>query len=284
MLIGPVEIAALLGEDAAHGDITTEALGFGDAPARMLFRARGRLVVAGSAVARDLLAAAGATRVTLAASDGDVCADGATLLTADGPAAALHRGWKAAQTLLEILAGIAGATRALVEAATTVDAAVRVATTRKTVPGARRLSQLAVQAGGGILHRQGLGETILVFAEHRAFLADLRFADLAARLRQRQPEKALGIEVATLDEAVAAAAAGFDVIQLEKFTPDAVAALAARLPSAGPGQRAPLLAAAGGIHPGNAGDYVRAGARLLVTSWPYTARPAEVAVTLAPAR
>jgi molybdenum transport protein len=44
-----------------------------------------------------------------------------------------------------------------------------------------------------------------------------------------------------------------------------------------------LIAAAGGIHPGNAGDYVRAGVGLIVTSWPYTQPPRDVAVTLGPA-
>jgi molybdenum transport protein len=44
----------------------------------------------------------------------------------------------------------------------------------------------------------------------------------------------------------------------------------------------PLLAAAGGITPDNAADYVRAGADILVTSFPYTARPSDVHVTIVP--
>jgi molybdenum transport protein len=233
-------------------------------------------------LARRLLLTAGADDVRLAAADGDRLAAGAAILAATGPAAALHRGWKAAQTLTEILSGMATATRALVDAAAAVNADARVATTRKTVPGARKLSHVAVKAGGGILHRQGLGETILVFAEHRAFLAGLDFADIATLLRRRQPEKAIGIEVASTAEALVAAEAGFDVIQLEKFTPEALAELARLLPPPASGRRVPVLAAAGGIHPGNVADYVRAGARLIVTSWPYTAAPRDVAVTLAP--
>jgi len=156
---------------------------------------------------------------------------------------------------------------------------IRIATTRKTVPGARKLSQLAVKAGGGILHRQGLGETILVFAEHRAFLPHLSVADLAAHLRRAQPEKAIGIEVATPGEALEAIAAGFHVIQLEKFAPADIANLAKEV---GPHSGFPLLVAAGGISPDNVGDYVQAGAGLIVTSWPYTARPRDVAVTIIP--
>jgi len=44
----------------------------------------------------------------------------------------------------------------------------------------------------------------------------------------------------------------------------------------------PILAAAGGIHPGNAAAYAASGARLLVSSWPYSAPPRDVAVSLVP--
>ena len=64
---------------------------------------------------------------------------------------------------------------------------------------------------------------------------------------------------------------------LEKFTPEAVAELVGCLPE--PGKRA-RLGAAGGIDPSNAAAYVAAGADLIVTSWPYTARPRDVAVRL----
>ena len=64
-------------------------------------------------------------------------------------------------------------------------------------------------AGGGILHRQGLGETILVFAEHRVFLPGRTLGEIAGSLRRAQPEKSLGIEVATVEEAVEAAQSGF---------------------------------------------------------------------------
>ncbi len=83
------------------------------------------------------------------------------------------------------------------------------------------------------------------------------------------------IEVADLDEALAAAAAGFDVIQTERFSPERVAELAGRLNGFSP---RPLIAAAAGINPDNVTDYVTAGADIIVTSWPYTARPSDVKV------
>lgn len=87
----------------------------------------------------------------------------------------------------------------------------------------------------------------------------------------------LAVEVADVTEALLWAQAGADVLQLEKFSPDAVAACHAALDSRDVKAR-PLLAAAGGICAGNAA-YVAAGADVLVTSSPYGAPPRDVQVT-----
>ena len=269
-------IERLLSEDAPDGDLTTHALGIGAMPGVMEFRARDSMAIAGVEIAADMIRQAGAHALVTAPS-GARAEAGALLLTATGPADALHRSWKAAQTLTEILSGIASATRALVDAVEAVDPAVRVACTRKTVPGARRLSMIAIRAGGAVPHRLGLSETILVFAEHRVFLPGVGLREMAARLRREAPEKKLAIEAATAAEAHEAIEAGFDIVQLEKMTPAGVSAVRERADAS---QRRVLLAAAGGISPSNVGDYVRAGAGLIVSSWPYTAKPADVAVTI----
>ncbi len=263
----------LLAEDVPNGDLTTLALGIGGLPGLMEFRARGDMVVAGAETAAEMIRRAGADATTLTPS-GSKAKAGTLLVTAKGPAAALHASWKAAQTLTEILSGIATAARAVVDAVEAVDVNIHVACTRKTVPGARRLSMIAIKAGGAIPHRLGLSETILVFAEHRVFLPGVSLKDMAARLRREAPEKKLAIEVASVAEAGEAIEAGFEIIQLEKMTPGDVASVKER---AGADV---LIAAAGGVTPANAADYVRAGAGLIVSSWPYTAKPSDVAVTI----
>ncbi len=260
----------LLAEDVPNGDLTTLSLGIGTMPGVMEFRARGDMIAAGTEIAADMIARAGADASAVVPSGSRVDA-GTILLAARGPAAALHHSWKAAQTLTEILSGIASAARAIVDAVEAVDANVRVACTRKTVPGARQLSMIAIRAGGAVSHRLGLSETILVFAEHRVFLPGVSLKEMAARLRREAPEKKLAIEVTTLADALEA---GFDIIQLEKMTPADVASVKQGA-SAGV-----LLAVAGGVTPANAGEYVRARAALIVSSWPYTAKPADVAVTI----
>jgi molybdenum transport protein len=269
----PSFLDRLLADDVPNGDLTTLALGIGGVSGVMEFRARDDMVVAAIEIAADMIRRVGAD-ASISMPSGSKANAGTLLLTAKGSAAALHHSWKAAQTLMEILSGIATSTRALVDAVEAVDANVRVACTRKTVPGARKLSMIAIRAGGAVPHRLGLSETILVFAEHRIFMPGVSLKEMAVRLRREAPEKKLAIEVTTATEARDAIEAGFDIIQLEKMTPDEVASVKHE---AGAGV---LLAAAGGVTPENAGDYVRAGAGLIVSSWPYTAKPADVAVTI----
>lgn len=270
------EIERLIAEDVPAGDLTTETLAIADQPARMTFKARGAMTVAGVEVAAQIVRSCGVD-VLSHLNSGARRAAGDVLLIAEGRAVALHKAWKASQTLTEILSGIATAARAVVDAVETVNPDVRVACTRKTFPGARRLSQIAVRAGGAILHRNGLSETILVFPEHRVFLAGEPFAALARRLKRAAPEKKIVIEVVSVEEACKAIEAGFDAIQLEKFDLDDVGHVSAM---AAKTENPPLVIAAGGINPENAAAYVRAGAGLIVTSWPYTARPADVKVIL----
>lgn len=276
------ELEALLQDDVPYGDLTTEALCIGHVSGVMRFAARDQMVLALAEDAAALIELAGA-RVELLAASGCTLDKGARILSAQGPAAALLRTWKVAQTLIEIWSGVATEAAAIVRAARGVVPGITVACTRKNVPGVKRYAVAAVKAGGAAMHRLGLSETVLVFPEHRAFLGDTSLADTVARLRQAAPEKRLVIEVTDVAQAMAAAAAGFDVIQAEKFPPDQIAALMARLATEGQGGARPIVAAAGGVNAQNAAAYAQAGADVLVTSAPYLARPRDVQVRIAPA-
>ena len=125
-------------------------------------------------------------------------------------------------------------------------------------------------------HRLNLSETLLIFAEHRAFLGDEPPAATARRLRRQWPERAIVVEVSDEAEALRWQAAGADILQLEKPPPEAVDRFRRSMP-AGATTR---IAAAGGIDSANAEAYARAGADILVTSAPYFAPPRDVAVSL----
>lgn len=266
------ELERLLGEDVPAGDATTLALEIGERRGRLDFRARYEMLVCGSEEARRLGELRGLTATGEMVASGTPLAAGATILSLEGPANGLHTVWKTAQTLMEYLSGIATATAAIVAAARRGDPDCAVVCTRKNFPGTKAATVKAVLAGGASPHRLSLSETLLVFAEHRAFLDETPAASIA-RLRRRWPERALVVEVGDLAEAQAWAAAGADILQLEKWPVDAVGDLVRRLP----GTR---IAAAGGINASNAEAYARAGCRILVSSAPYFAGPRDVAVTL----
>ncbi len=273
------ELERLLEDDVPYGDLTTEALGIGKVDGVMQFAARAPMVLALAEDAGALIALAGG-EVKLFAASGTLLPQGAPILEARGPASALLRSWKVAQTLIEIWSGVASETRAIVDAARAVAPHIPVACTRKNVPGTKRFAVAAVKAGGAVMHRLGLSETVLVFPEHRAFLDERPLFEVVERLRQAAPEKKLVMEVMTIEAAVAAAVAGFDVIQVEKFSPAEIAALVKRMRSMAYARARPTIAAAGGVNASNAAAYAEAGADVLVTSSPYLARPKDVQVRI----
>lgn len=275
-MISDADLDRYLAEDVPYGDLTTHALGIGGVAGRMVFRARAAMVVAASEEAGRLITRSGASVAEVLPS-GSAAQAGDVLLCAEGPAAALLAAWKVSQTLMEAASGIASGARALVQAARAVNPHVVVACTRKAFPGTRAVAVKAILAGGAVPHRLGLSETVLVFPEHRVFLGGATLADALARLRRNCPEKKLVVEVNSADEARAAAEAGADVVQLEKFAPDAVADLAAWFHAQAPAVK---LAVAGGVTAANAAAYAGAGAHVLVSSAPYLAPPRDVAVTI----
>jgi molybdenum transport protein len=274
------ELLRLLREDVPYGDLTTEGLGIERQAGEATFSARSAMTVCGIEEAARLFELRGA-RVLAGSARGASVGAGTRLLLVEGPAGGLHQAWKTAQTLVELASGIASATAQIVAAVRGVGKQPAVVATRKNFPGTRALCALAVRAGGATAHRLGLSETLLVFPEHRAFLAPTEVAASLQALRRSHPEKKLVVEVLDEDEALRLAESGVDVLQLEKFTPEQVARTAQAL---GRWAAPPLLVVAGGVTVRNAAEYARAGADILATSAPYWAPPADVKVVLRPAR
>lgn len=262
---------ALLAQDIPYGDLTTETLGITTRNGRVRFLARNDMIVCGTEEADRIFQLAGAMPLKHAPSGQPVKA-GTVFLTVEGPAGALHRAWKASQNLVEYASGIATAAHRIVEAAK----GATVVCTRKSFPGAKEISVKAVKAGGASMHRLGLSETLLVFHEHRLFLADESPEAWVERLRKAQPEKKVVVETDSVEEALLYAKAGADVIQLEHLPPERAHEVILATRALTP---APVIAAAGGVNETNAAAYVAAGCSLIVTSAPFFARPADVKVT-----
>lgn len=166
VLIEPLVRAALL-EDLGRGGDATASLMRANETLSARFVARANGVVAGVAAARiacrlvDSALAFKPQRL-----DGDAVKAGDVIATLDGAAASALTAERTALNFFTHLSGIATATRAYVDGVAGTDA--RIAATRKTLPGLRALQKAAVVAGGGLPHRYGLDDAILIKDNHIA--------------------------------------------------------------------------------------------------------------------
>lgn len=271
------ELDRFIEEDLPYHDETTHALGIDSQPGELAFAAkREGFVLCGCEEAARIALSLGAS-VEYQRPSGYWVAPGETFLLLRGSASVLHHAWKVSQTLMETASGVATRTRAMVDAAREANPNVRIATTRKTPPGLRKLMLKAVLAGGGIIHRAGLSETLLVFEQHRIFLVGEPLARSFARLHRNSPEKKIMIEAESLDEALAYAEAGADVIQLEKLPLDALAEVVRVLRERYPRL---VISATGGITVHNAAAHAACGVDLLVSSHPYHAPPVDIRASM----
>lgn len=271
------ELQQLIREDVPYFDLTTLALDIGDIPAQMSFATRHETVICGTEEVARLFALHGATVMTTVSS-GTTLPAGTMFLQAKAPAATLHTVWKVAINLLEYLSGIATSTRTMVEAARRANPGVQIVTTRKMFPGTKPLAIKAVLAGGGMPHRLGLSETLLVFPQHLALLGGLDgFIERLDDLRHHSPEKKIAVEVETLDQATQVVQAGVDILQIDKMP---VAMLQETVTTVRALDQRVVLAIAGGVNLSNVAEYAATGVDLIVTSALYTAKPADIAARI----
>src|SRR5207302_6751500 len=152
-------------------------------------------------------------------TDGTVVLEGETILEINGSTRSILTAERAALNFLQRLSGIATLTRAFVEAIGKNPA--KIMDTRKTTPGLRALEKAAVVAGGGINHRFGLYDMVLIKDNHLAVLGGLSsFADRIRQLRQEQPNIRIEVEADDLEQArTFVEVDGIDVILLDNMTP-----------------------------------------------------------------
>jgi nicotinate-nucleotide pyrophosphorylase (carboxylating) len=149
------------------GDVTARATIPPDAAGRAELVARADGVVAGLWLVAEVYAQLDPeVRVVSLVSDGDRVTAGDVLATVTGPLRAILTGERTALNLVTHLSGVATATRALVDVVAGTGCVVR--DTRKTIPGLRLLQKAAVAAGGGVNHRLGLSDALLVKDNHVA--------------------------------------------------------------------------------------------------------------------
>ncbi len=213
-----------LREDGDGCDVTSELLVAGDEPGSYALVARQAGVFAGLTVlhafAQQFADQHLAARPNVA--DGQAIAPGQVLATLTGPCRTVLQIERPLLNFLQRLCGVATLTRRYVEAVAGTPA--RILDTRKTIPGWRQLDKYAVRCGGGMNHRFGLHDAVLVKDNHLAGvpIGELRelVADLVVRARRRKPAPDfVEVEVDSIDQLrEVLAAGGVDRVLLDNFS------------------------------------------------------------------
>jgi nicotinate-nucleotide pyrophosphorylase (carboxylating) len=229
-------------EDLGLGDATSLATIPADATARARIIARAPMVCAGlPAVERVFRLLDANLEIEFLAKDGDIVEKPRDLLRCKGRARPILTGERTALNFLAHLSGIATLTRRFVERLAGTNAKIR--DTRKTTPGLRKLEKYAVQMGGGVNHRLGLYDAILLKENHIALAGgvkqalDMAHAYASAQTTTRamsayeatglaQQERAsaslpIQIEVRDERELREALEAGAEAMLLDNMTPEA---------------------------------------------------------------
>ena len=232
VLIEPVVRLALTEDLGRAGDVTSMACIPENARMKAAFAARKPGVLAGiDCVRLAVLAMDPKALVDLRSRDGDAFDAGAVLAVVEADARAFLSAERTALNLVGRLSGVATLTRTYVEAVAGTNA--RIADTRKTTPGLRALEKHAVACGGGINHRFGLDDAILIKDNHVAVCGGV--AEAVRRAKAFAPHlMKVEVEVDGLDQLDAVLAlidegAAPDVIMLDNFSLDDLRAAVARV-------------------------------------------------------
>jgi len=245
----PDWLGLYLQEDLGAGDVTSEPLFPPSHQGAARIVARERAVVAGGRHAVEIFRRLGATAQQLVA-DGQWAEAGQDVVLVRGPTRAILAGERLALNLVARMSGIATQTRQLMEGLGKACSAAAVAGTRKTTPGFRAFEKEAIAVGGGDPHRMGLYDAVLLKDNHLAAAGSVTAAVRAAKTAN--PGRPVECEVESLQDALAAAAAGADWILVDNQEPATGKAWAEAIWKDHPQVK---VEASGGITPDRVVDY-----------------------------
>jgi nicotinate-nucleotide pyrophosphorylase (carboxylating) len=203
-----------LAEDLGWGDVTTEATIGREQKGRGVIVAKCDCVLAGVEIATEAFRQLDpGVAITLRKHDGASLTRGEEIAGIVGTAAALLTAERTALNFMQRLSGIATLTRTFVEAAA---GRITILDTRKTTPLLRALEKYAVRAGGGVNHRGGLDDGILIKDNHIRLAGGVLAA--VTRMRKANREMPTEVEAQSLDQVDEALEAGADIILLDNLS------------------------------------------------------------------
>jgi nicotinate-nucleotide pyrophosphorylase (carboxylating) len=204
-----------LAEDVGDGDLTTTATVAPDARARAVITQKAPGVIFGLELVEEVFGALDPAIVTDRLVAEGEWREGGPVLSVDGSARALLTGERTALNFLAHLSGVATLTARCVRAIDGTGA--RILDTRKTTPGLRLLEKAAVAAGGGVNHRIGLFDEILIKENHSALAGGV--GEAVRKASAYAPGVPLEVECRTLPEVDEALTAGATRILLDNMGP-----------------------------------------------------------------
>lgn len=264
-----------LSEDIGPGDLTSTLVIEADREGQARIEARGEMIVCGLPILREVFARVDPDleiESDDAADEGTRVEAGQVLMRVRGRYASILTAERTALNFLGRLCGIATQTRTLVDRV--ADLSVDLVDTRKTTPGWRVLEKYAVATGGGLNHRVGLYDAVLVKDNHIAAAGSL---DLAVeRALSKAPDGvAVQIEVESEEMADRAIELGASFLLIDNLDPSTTARIVARH-----GQNV-ILESSGGIGPDNLRAFAETGvARISMGALTHSVASADVALEI----
>ncbi len=267
-----------LDEDIGHGDITTDALVDSRTKATGQVVCKERAVIAGlseSIILLKLLGCEGKSKVR----DGQEVPAGTIILEVNGYGSSLLKVERVLLNLLTHMSGVATATAELVSIARKNGSSVRIACTRKTLPGLRYFEKRAVELGGGDTHRLRLDDAVLIKDNHLELAGSITESVRKAKAGVSFTKK-IEVEAISPNQAVEAAHAGADIVLLDNMRPQEVKK-SLDLLEAKKLRGGILVEVSGGITRDNLANYVKTGVDVIsVGSITHSAKAIDMSLEL----
>lgn len=260
IMLEPLVRAGLL-EDLGRGaDVTTNALIGPQDKVRVVVRSRVAGVLAGLDLVRlSFHLIDPSLRFERCAAEGASISPQDVVAIVEGSARSVLTGERVGLNFVSHLSGIATATAEIVQSVQGTKA--QICCTRKTLPGFRAIQKYAVRAGGGISHRMGLDDAILIKDNHIALAGSIKKAVERARAYAGHMTK-IEVEVDTLEQLQELLCVnGVDAVLLDNMPPQTLRQCVAMV------QGKTLTEASGGITPQTAPAIAQTGVDLLSLGW-----------------
>lgn len=257
------ELEAYIQDDLPYFDLTTHLQEISGKKARLSIFTREEILVSCSEEAAKVVTLLGCEVEQFLPSK-TIAKQGETLITIVGDYNDVHQAWRNVQVILEYSSKIATYTHQMKQEIKAVNTHCELLGTRKSFPFAKRFCIKSIMIGGGMPHRLGLSETILIFGHHRKVYENLEaFYASITTFKRKAPEKKIVVESEEMDDVIQLMRAGVDVIQLDKVTIETVAEVVAYRNEHYPEIK---ILAAGGVNKNNAKTYAALGIDGIVTS------------------